>query len=55
MRYAEIVPRNQSHYVIVDGAEWLRHDDLAIAFAVRQELVREEVEWLELRLSGRYK
>jgi hypothetical protein len=31
MRYAEIVPKNGSHYVIVDGKEWSRHDDVKIA------------------------
>jgi len=44
MRYAEIVPRNRSHYIIVDGVEWSRHNDVKIAEAVRQELIREEVE-----------
>ena len=32
-RHAEIVPVDGSHYVLVDG--WSRHDDLAVAEAVR--------------------
>jgi hypothetical protein len=38
-RHAEIVPRDESHYVLVDGLEWSRHDDLAKAEAVRSAIV----------------
>jgi hypothetical protein len=34
-RHAEIVPKDGSHYVLVDGQEWSRHDDLAVAEGVR--------------------
>ena len=39
MRYVEIVPRNGSHYVIVDGKEWSRHDDVKIAEQVRDQIL----------------
>jgi hypothetical protein len=38
-RHAEIVPKDGSHYVLVDGQEWSRHDDLAKAEAVRNMIV----------------
>jgi hypothetical protein len=38
-RHAEIVPRDGSHYVFVDGVPWSRHDDLAKAEAIRQAIV----------------
>jgi len=38
-RHAEIVPKDGSHYVLVDGVEWSRHDDLAKAEAVRAAIV----------------
>jgi hypothetical protein len=44
MRSIEIQPRNGSHYVIVDGKEWSRHNDVKIAEQVRRELIREQVE-----------
>jgi hypothetical protein len=47
MRYAEIVPKNGSHYVIVDGKEWSRHDDVKIAEQVRDQIVTEFAEQLE--------
>jgi len=43
MRYAEIVPKNGSHYVIVDGKEWSRHDDVKIAEQVRHQIVADAV------------
>jgi hypothetical protein len=30
-RHAEIVPKDGSHYVLIDGVEISRHDDLAKA------------------------
>jgi hypothetical protein len=41
-RYAEIIPRDGSHYVVVDGIDWSRHDDVAKAEAVRQAIV---IQW----------
>ena len=38
-RHAEIVPVDGSHYVLVDGQQWSRHDDLAVAEAVRNTIV----------------
>jgi hypothetical protein len=38
-RHAEIVPGDGSHYVLVGGQEWSRHDDLAVAEAVRNAIV----------------
>ena len=38
-RHAEIVPGDGSHYVLVDGQQWSRHDCLATAEAVRQAIV----------------
>jgi hypothetical protein len=32
-------PRNGSHYVIVDGKEWSRHDDVKIAEQVRDQIL----------------
>ena len=31
MKYAEIVPKNGSHYVVIDGQEYSRHDSVEIA------------------------
>jgi hypothetical protein len=33
------MPRDRSHYVLIDGKEWSRHDDLAKAEAVRTAIV----------------
>jgi hypothetical protein len=38
-RHAEIVPKDGTHYVLVDGQEWSRHDDLAVAEGVRNMIV----------------
>jgi hypothetical protein len=38
-RHAEIVPGDGSHYVLVDGQEHSRHDDLAKAEAVRHAII----------------
>ena len=38
MRSIEIIPRDGSHYILVDGKEWSRHNDLKIAEQVRAEL-----------------
>jgi len=38
-KHAEIVPMDGSHYVLVDGQPWSRHDDLAKAEGVRQAIV----------------
>ena len=38
-RHAEMVPGDGCHYVLVDGKEWSRHDDLRIAEEVRQGIV----------------
>jgi hypothetical protein len=42
MRSIEIIPRDGSHYILVDGKEWSRHNDLKIAEQVRAELMRDE-------------
>ena len=47
-RHAEIVPKDGSHYVLVDGHEWSRHDDLAKAEAVRQAIVDRWADYYEL-------
>jgi len=44
MRYAEIVPKNGSHYVIVDGKEWSRHNDVKTAEQVRDQIIALEIE-----------
>ena len=51
MKYAEIVPKNGSHYVIVDGKEWSRHDDVKIAEQVRNQIVTEFADRLIAELS----
>lgn len=38
-RHAEIAPGDGSHYVLVDGVQWSRHDDLAKAEGVRNMIV----------------
>jgi hypothetical protein len=47
MRYAEIVPKNGSHQIVVDGKEWSRHDDVKIAEQVRSQIVADFAEELE--------
>ena len=42
MKSLEIVPRNGSHYLILDGLEISRHDDVRIAEAVRAEMLRQQ-------------
>ena len=42
LRYLEIVPRNGSHYLVMDGREISRHDDVQIAEAVREEILRQQ-------------
>jgi hypothetical protein len=42
-RHAEIVPMDGSHYVLVDGSQWSRHDDLAFAERIRNSIVEEWV------------
>jgi len=44
MRYAEIVLKNGSHYVVVDGQEYSRHDSVEIAEEVRNELIKSQLE-----------
>jgi hypothetical protein len=44
MRSCEIIPRNGSFYVIVDGIEWSRHNDLQVAEAVRAQLINTGIE-----------
>jgi hypothetical protein len=50
-RYAEIVPKDGSHYVVVDGQEWSRHDDLAAAEALRNSIVEEWAAEYERRMD----
>jgi uncharacterized protein (UPF0371 family) len=40
MRSVEILPKNGSHYLVVDGVEVSRHNEVAVAEKVRQELIR---------------
>ena len=44
MKYAEIVSKNGSHYVVIDGQEYSRHDSVEIAEAVRNELIKAELQ-----------
>ena len=44
MRYVEIEPRNGSHYIVIDGQEWSRHNDVKIAEKVRDQLLAEEIQ-----------
>ena len=44
MRYAEIVLKNGSYYVVVDGREYSRHDSVEMAEGVRNELIKAELE-----------
>jgi hypothetical protein len=46
-RHAEIVPRDWSHYFLVDGLEWSRHDTLSKAEAVRQAIVDRWADYYE--------
>jgi hypothetical protein len=41
MRYLEIIPRNGSHYFVMDGREISRHNNIRITEAVREEILRE--------------
>jgi hypothetical protein len=41
MRSIEIQPRNGSHYILVDGKQWSRHNELKIAEQVRNQLIRD--------------
>jgi hypothetical protein len=38
-RHAEIVPKDGSHCVLVDGVQWTQHDTLAKAESVRSAIV----------------
>jgi hypothetical protein len=38
-RHAEVVPMDGSHYVLVDGKQWSRHDDLTKAEGVRKMII----------------
>lgn len=51
MRYAEIVPKNGSHYVIVDGKEWSRHNDVKTAEKVREQLLVQGIQEVTRRRS----
>jgi hypothetical protein len=50
-RHAEIVPMDGSHYVVVDGQQWSRHDDLAKAEALRNSIVEEWAAEYERRMD----
>ena len=50
-RHAEIVPKDGSHYVVVDGVEWSRHDELAKAEAVRAVIVERWATLYERRMA----
>jgi len=39
-RHADIMPLDGSHYVMVDGQPWSRHDSLAVAEWVRDSIVQ---------------
>jgi hypothetical protein len=47
MRYIEIVPRNGSHYIVIDGVEISRHNSSETAEAVRLEFIRQELSRVE--------
>jgi hypothetical protein len=51
-RHAEIVPKDGSHCVLVDGMEWSRHDDLAKAEAVREAIVDRWADWYEEKAAS---
>jgi hypothetical protein len=38
-RHAEIVPKDGSHYVVVDGIDWARFDELSRAEELRAAIV----------------
>ncbi len=44
MKYIEIQPRDGGHFIIVDGKEVSRHDDVKIAEQVRNQLLAEEIQ-----------
>jgi hypothetical protein len=50
-RHAEIVPKDHSHYVYVDGFPWSRHDTLEIAEAVRTTIVERWASYYEARAA----
>jgi hypothetical protein len=39
MRYVEIISKNGTHYIIVDGKDWSRHEDLKKAEQVRDQIL----------------
>jgi hypothetical protein len=41
MRYLEILPHNGSHYLLMNGQEISHHDSIAIAEAVRWEILQQ--------------
>jgi hypothetical protein len=47
MRYIEIEPRNGSHYLIVDGQEVSRHNEVITAELVPQQWMFDEVARIE--------
>ncbi len=49
-RHAEIVPMDGSHYVLVDGREWSRHDCLATAEAVRAAIVERWAQYYDCQI-----
>jgi hypothetical protein len=52
-RHAEIVPAHGSHFVVVDGIEWSRHDTLEKAEDVRNVIVERWVAWYEAKAARR--
>jgi hypothetical protein len=46
-QHAEIVPKDGSHYVLVDGKEWARFDTLGQAESVRNTIVERWAAWYE--------
>jgi len=49
MKCCENVPRNGSHYIIVDGKEWSRHNDVKTAKRVRDQIIAEEIQRIRSR------
>ena len=50
-RHAEIVPKDGSHYVVIDGVEWARHDSLAKAEMVRSAIVERWAAYYEAQAA----
>ena len=50
-RCAEIVPKNGSYCIVVDGIEWSRHDDLNRAEAVCNSIVANWARYYEPRAA----